>query len=131
MCPQNHDMTDAANVYITEGGKRHCRTCRRDRVAALRKSKRSFGPRPIQPRLVYFISDAVGHVKIGVAENPHGRLLDLQTANATELRIEATQDGGFAVERALHRLFADDHIQGEWFHFTPAIAQHIDALAEL
>jgi hypothetical protein len=77
---------------------------------------------------VYFISDDLGHIKIGVAKDVSLRREGLQTASPTELRIEATQRGGVPVEKKLHARFSDARMIGEWFHFTPEIAMYVNDL---
>ena len=64
--------------------------------------------------MVYFITD--GHyTKIGKANNPELRLLELQTGNAKRLSIKIKIDGGNEIERKLHKLFHRKRINGEWF----------------
>jgi hypothetical protein len=69
---------------------------------------------------VYFIEAAVldgrGQLKIGVANSPQGRLDDLQKASPVKLKLIATiPNGGYALERRLHEMFADERLHGEWF----------------
>lgn len=124
-CIRHHDMTDPANVYTTKRGKRHCKTCRRERMRARRGADPATVHRPgLTPRrddtelLVYFIADEASRVKIGVAYNVPHRLADLQCGNADELTLLGTLPGGYAVEHALHARHADAHIRGEWFKLT-------------
>lgn len=37
-CPQNHPY-DAANTYVCKGGRRHCKTCLRERNHARRQAR--------------------------------------------------------------------------------------------
>ena len=64
-------------------------------------------------------------VKIGRTEDVDRRLADLQTANPMTLRVLFIHDGDCEAE--LHRLFAEDRIQGEWFHFSTGIRRYIEA----
>lgn len=68
---------------------------------------------------VYVIrAGASGPVKIGVAGDPMHRLIDLQVAHYEELKIIRLLEGGATEEAALHVMFADLHIRGEWFAFS-------------
>lgn len=69
---------------------------------------------------VYFIADESGRVKIGMSDNAHKRLEDLQTANADELTIvrEIPCDNmgeAMILEDNLHSIFGDYHVRGEWY----------------
>ena len=128
-CPSGHEFTPK-NTKILHSGHRSCRECARARSRVAAQQRRRAQPKIAEQvdRRVYFISDDCGHVKIGVADNPQLRLADLQTANATQLRIEAIEPGGVSRERELHARFSTDHLRGEWFRFTPDIALYIDEL---
>lgn len=69
---------------------------------------------------VYFISDGE-FVKIGVAENPKKRLLELQVGNARKLNIicqiptKSKKDAHF-LEKHLHYEYAAFAKNGEWFN---------------
>lgn len=72
---------------------------------------------------VYFITDDRGHVKIGKTNDVRCRLSELQTGNPYKLRVlltipTATESQAFALETALHRKFAKDRMEGEWFSDT-------------
>jgi len=70
---------------------------------------------------VYLITDEwLSYFKIGVAENPHRRLRELQIGNPKKLIIQLlvwfpTRDMARAVERAMHERFAEFNTSGEWF----------------
>lgn len=74
------------------------------------------------PAHVYVIS-AQGHraVKIGFAAKPLTRLRDLQTGCPFRLTLEWSFPtyGAPEVETALHRRFAAQRVQGEWFDLGP------------
>jgi hypothetical protein len=80
---------------------------------------------------VYFIQVGTeGPIKIGVAADPVARLADLQTANATELVLLATCEGGRAEEAHIHAVCRDARLRGEWFRPTSevlAVAQNPEA----
>jgi hypothetical protein len=62
-----------------------------------------------------------GPVKIGTSNQPFERLIALQTAHYEKLRIIRLFEGGEAEEAALHVRFADQHLNGEWHHFSRAM----------
>lgn len=62
-------------------------------------------------------------LKIGKTKNPEKRRKQLQTGNASEIRIEGvikcSSPGQAAeVEKAAHEHFKKHHIRGEWFKLT-------------
>lgn len=69
---------------------------------------------------VYFISDG-DYIKIGKANNPEKRLVQLQTGNPKTLKllnvIECkTEKEAFELEAFLHTILQSTHQTGEWFH---------------
>src|ERR1043166_2341981 len=71
---------------------------------------------------VYFIRVGQdGPVKIGRANNPTQRLIDLQVSHYEELRLIRTVPGNKGVERWMQQRFAADRIRGEWYRFDPAM----------
>lgn len=66
--------------------------------------------------MIYFI-EAIGtnRVKIGLARSVAGRLRNLQSANAAELKVLRMYEGGLAEEAKFHELFATHRLKGEWF----------------
>lgn len=80
---------------------------------------------------VYFISNGMGHVKIGAtSRDVVFRLEDMQVHNAGELKVELTTTGGYPEEARLHELFKPFHVRGEWFRFTLEIRKYIDNYLE-
>jgi hypothetical protein len=59
-----------------------------------------------------------GPVKIGWTDDVERRLSGLQTANHERLRVIRLFEGGPAEERMLHKQFASQRLEGEWFTFT-------------
>jgi hypothetical protein len=49
----------------------------------------------------------------------------LQTGSASELIMLATHAGTQDDERELHRIFASDRIQGEWFDSSEPLFRHL------
>lgn len=62
-----------------------------------------------------------GPCKLGKADDPKRRLMELQTAHYEALHLLRVWEGGVAEEAALHQRFADLHIRGEWFSFSKAM----------
>lgn len=56
-------------------------------------------------------------VKIGASYNLAQRLRTLRWQAQKQLVILWDHEGGFELERALHRVFADRNVTGEWFSF--------------
>lgn len=70
---------------------------------------------------VYLIGPAKGGegaYKIGKAEEPDKRLLQLQTACWLELKIWGWMWGTELDEKALHHKHWGKKLRGEWFHLT-------------
>lgn len=79
---------------------------------------------------VYFIeSGKNGAVKIGVSVDVESRMRDLQCANPAQLRLIASTPGTHADEHELHRVFASEHISGEWFKGRGAVREFAEKLA--
>jgi Meiotically up-regulated gene 113 len=70
-----------------------------------------------------------GPVKIGISGAPEGRLRELQTGHPEILCVLATFPGGEEHEQALHKFFAPERLQGEWFKRTPRVRKFIDMIA--
>ena len=114
---------------------REAERARGRRYAALRRQRnqrpwaeRYPRPRP-SPPLVYFISDGMGNVKIGVAYDPVGRRATLQCGNAHELTLLAALPGTEELEAELHVRFAPYWVRGEWFKLVPEIEDFIERSA--
>lgn len=72
---------------------------------------------------VYFISDSVGSVKIGKADNVVKRVKELQTASSEHLKLLGTitcsdSSNAHNVEKLLHSVLQKQHKRGEWFNLT-------------
>jgi hypothetical protein len=70
-------------------------------------------------RLVYFLRAGRGAVKIGLSKNVDARITELQNGNAGRLRVLRTIEGTARTENLAHKAFAQHHIRGEWFRYTP------------
>ena len=87
------------------------------------------------PSCVYIMSVPSGHQKIGIADNPVGRLAELQTGNPEPITLmwagDVGADGVNArdMERDMHRMLAPCQTQGEWFKVPVEIVYHIFKIA--
>lgn len=81
---------------------------------------------------VYFIQCApFGPVKIGSSANPANRIRDIQTASPHELRLLCVAVGSERDEKALHAVFAQERIRGEWFRPSERLMNEIDRIASM
>lgn len=79
---------------------------------------------------VYFIQCApFGPVKIGSSANPANRIRDIQTASPHELRLLCVAVGSERDEKALHAVFAQERIRGEWFRPSERLMNEIERIA--
>ena len=81
--------------------------------------------KPSTVRWVYFITDGMGHVKIGYTGDVAARLRELQACNAFTLRILGVLSGGHEAEGILHKRFAAHRVRGEWFRLNSEILEFI------
>ncbi len=84
-------------------------------------------------QFVYFIqADENGPIKIGfTSDDPLRRLNQLQTGNASALRLVGAIRAARALERELHIALAEWRMQGEWFQPHPTVVETIQkAMAE-
>lgn len=56
-----------------------------------------------------------GPIKFGVADNPDGRLANLQTGNPAKLKLLACAEIPSDLEGYIHYHLRGDRLQGEWF----------------
>lgn len=77
---------------------------------------------------VYFIHVNDSAVKIGHAQKPYQRLMNLQAGAVERLKLISCIDGGREQERALHERFAELRIRGEMFRREGALQDYIETL---
>ncbi len=66
--------------------------------------------------MIYFIQAGDdGPIKIGQSDNPEERMAQLQTANASELKLLWVYSGDDWSESDIHNQLTDHLIRGEWF----------------
>ena len=71
--------------------------------------------------MIYFIAQGDKYVKIGVAQNPEQRLVELQTGNPYKLRLMVAFPGGKEEEAWIHKQFECGRLRGEWFRITDGL----------
>jgi len=82
------------------------------------------------PDLVYFIGNSRA-IKIGVSRDVYNRLMDLQSASSTEIRIRRVFAGGYPLEKELHAICSSFSTRGEWFRLSPTLVAIIKRAKEL
>lgn len=73
---------------------------------------------------VYFIrrcTDPEGLIKIGFTRNVRARVKSLSTATPGGVELLASCEGGAQKEHDLHRRYASDRVDGEWFRPSAAV----------
>jgi hypothetical protein len=81
------------------------------------------------PNLTYLIRCG-DFVKIGITSDIEGRLRALESCNPHTLTVIALLRGGRALERALHKRFAEQRHRDEWFREEGELADWIDGGCE-
>jgi hypothetical protein len=79
--------------------------------------------------LYFFEMEGQSRIKIGIADDWHARLLNLQSASPFRLRRLLVLNFFVGFERPMHRRFAASHVRGEWFRDTPEIRNFIAGCA--
>jgi hypothetical protein len=76
------------------------------------------------PRNVYVIAEQDGPLKIGVSDNPTGRMATLKAKRRTLSVVASFSRDGDArlIESIAHRLLLAKHVKGEWFDVSDAQA---------
>lgn len=80
---------------------------------------------------VYFLQEQSGDrlVKIGTTTgNPYGRMASLQTGNGRKLGLLVAVPGGRDEEDQLHKKFATERQEGEWFTPSKRLLNFVDGL---
>jgi hypothetical protein len=80
-------------------------------------------------RMIYAIQAGVGGpIKFGVARDPKARMAELQTGNASELRLLATVNIHSEKESLVHRHLRDCRVRGEWFWPTAKTLKVVEVM---
>jgi hypothetical protein len=77
-------------------------------------------------RYVYVIGAQIGPVKIGVAAMPRLRMREIQIGYPFELKVLAQFAGGEKEEAAIHELFREQRLRGEWFKRSKRLRHFVD-----
>ncbi len=74
--------------------------------------------------MVYFIK-ANDKLKIGYANDPTKRIINMQVTNPYKLEVLLIIDGAYDLEKDLHKRFRESRLIGEWFELTDEIKEYI------
>lgn len=81
---------------------------------------------------VYFVRvGSDGPVRIGTSSRIAHDLHDIQLNNAEALEVLCVTPGSTLIEEKVHYLFADDRLQGDWYHPTDSLMLFISALPDV
>lgn len=79
--------------------------------------------------MIYFIRSGefvkIGYTSKGTVD---GRLADLQTGSPRELEPLVEVDGDRKVESALHSIFSEERVSGEWFTLSRRLIRTVGLL---
>lgn len=109
-----------AEAWVKRRGRVKIRTaiaCGQRTVAKRAAKNPPAAPPEPEPLWLYAIqAGRWGHIKLGIAKDPRGRLRDLQVSNAETLRgLAAWQIASRNEERRVHDRFHWIRVRGEWF----------------
>lgn len=77
--------------------------------------------------MIYFVFDPEkDHVKIGFSRSMRNRMYELRCRVGHHVRMLAVMPGGVMDERALHRLYREYHVEGEWFRYEQPIKDFVE-----
>jgi hypothetical protein len=79
--------------------------------------------------LVYFMRRQDGHIKIGFSGNVEKRKKELER-HFGSLDLLLTEEGGYPREQQLHRQFAEDRADGDWFRPSDPLEQYLMTLVK-
>lgn len=77
--------------------------------------------------MIYFIRSGE-YVKIGVSDNPRGRITAIQTSNPNPIEVLGIVPGSYDLEAELHQRFSFLHHKNEWFQDAEPIRRVISDL---
>jgi hypothetical protein len=95
--------------------------------AKLEQPKRKLG-KPLE--FVYFVR-CEEFVKIGWATAIETRMNNIRINNPYPIELLAMMVGSSEEERTLHAFFRDDRERGEWFRFSQAMKDFVEAIGQL
>jgi len=104
---------------LVEGGRMELETVRNEHFQLYEGDYNCF---------VYYVEAvSVNKIKIGISERPSKRLKELQSSSPTLLKLIYFEPGDRKEEVFLHRQFAKNNTNGEWFNYTPQIKRFVEA----
>lgn len=74
--------------------------------------------------MLYFATTG-NYVKIGQSDNPTARVRQIQIHCPEPVKLAGTMPGTQEDERAVHRLFHEHRVRGEWFRLEQPILDYI------
>lgn len=87
--------------------------------------------------IYYAVRDSDGAIKIGTSEDVARRLTELSVDQGCDVRLLATEPGGYATESRIHRIFSAFRLRDpktgwstEWFRPEEALSRYIDGLVD-
>lgn len=111
----------AGKPYFVKNGR--SRRFLAESISRLEGAIQNFDRRPV---FMYFAEmQGQGRIKIGIAEDWHKRLLNLQSASPYKIRRLLVLNSFAGIEPMMHRRLADLRIRGEWFRDDPRIRNFI------
>lgn len=81
---------------------------------------------PDTGRFSIYFAGAVGKVKIGCSSRPTDRILSVGEWIPYPITMLAIMPGSYALEAALHRMFAEEWSHGEWFDASLRLLDFIE-----
>lgn len=83
----------------------------------------------VSRRMIYFVRNGRGMIKIGSSMNVSDRIRSLETGASETLELIASIPGTYSVERQLHDRFSGIREYGEWFRPSPELLKFIEQVA--
>src|SRR5690606_13042375 len=81
-----------------------------------------------RPTLLYVIESEINFVKIGITDNPAGRLQAFQDASPFLLRLLHTEVSTIEFEKRLHTGLNQYRANGEWYYGSRALKDAVSAV---
>jgi len=114
-------FVEIRSIYLSVDAERYNRTKRWH-------DARNRGParRSDSPGIVY-VAKCNGAYKIGLSKNPRRRLKEIEREKGSPVKLvyELHTSEMYQTESALHHLFWNRHLEGEWFNLDEADLEYI------